>query len=112
MLNKSLDPSSGKELSENKSGAVESTSGKCRFCSSSEHTTINCNVYPSVKPSVTLASQKGWCTTYLSGKHRLAKCPGKSVLLPFKCHKCKNPSIKLLFVHPLRILLLRVLRVI
>ena len=37
-----------KDVSGNKFWPVKITSAKCRFCSSSEHTTINCDVYPSV----------------------------------------------------------------
>ena len=90
MFSKSSNPSSGKDVSANKSGAVKGTSAKCRFCSSSEHTTINSDVYPSVESRVNLADQKGWCTKCLSGKHPLDKCPGKSASLPFRCYKCKK----------------------
>ena len=49
MLSKSYKPSSGKDVSEYKSGAVKGTSAKCMFCGSSDHTTINCEVYPSLE---------------------------------------------------------------
>ena len=90
MLIKSSNPSSRKDVSENKSGAVKGTSAKCRFCGSSDHTSINCEVYPSLEARVSLADQKGWCTKCLSGKHLLDKCPRKSPSLPFKCYKCKK----------------------
>ena len=57
---------------------------------SPEHTTINCDAYPSVEAQVSLADKKGWCTKCLSGKHLLDSCPGKSASLPFKCYKCKK----------------------
>ena len=59
MFSKSSNPSSGRDVLEIKSGAVKGTSAKCRFCNSSEHTTINCDVYPSVEARVSLAEQKG-----------------------------------------------------
>ena len=90
MLSKSSNHSSGKDVSENESGTVKGTSAKCRFCGSSDHTTINCEVYPSLEARVSLADQKGWCIKCLSGKHLLDKCPGKSASLPFKCYKCKK----------------------
>ena len=65
-------------------------SSKCRFCGSPEHTTINCDAYPSVEARVSLADKKGWCTKCLSGKHLLDSCPGKNASLPFKCYKCKK----------------------
>ena len=92
MFSKSSNPSSGKDVSETKSVAVKGTSAKCRFCSSFDHTTINCDVYPSVEARVKLADQKGWCrpTRCLSGKHKMDSCPGKSVSLHFKCYQCKK----------------------
>ena len=89
-ISKSSNPSSRKDVSENKSGTVKGTSAKCRFCGSSDHTTINCGVYPSLEARVSLADQKGCCTKCLSGKHLLDKCPGKSASLPSKCYKCKK----------------------
>ena len=90
MLSKSSNPPSGKDASETKSGAVEGTSAKCRFCSFSNHSTINCDVYPSVEARVKLADQKGWCTKCLSGNDKMDTCPRKSVSLPFKCYQCKK----------------------
>ena len=90
MFSKSSNPSSERDVSGNKSGTVKGVSAKCRFCSSSYHTTINCDVYPSLESRVSLAHRKGWCTKCLSGKHLLDKCPGKSASLPFKCYKCKK----------------------
>ena len=58
--------------------------------SSSDHTAINCDVYPSLEARVSLANQKGWCTKCLSGKHKMDSCPGKSSSLPFKCYQCKK----------------------
>ena len=60
------------------------------FFGSSDHTTIHCEVYPSLEARVSLADQKGWCTKCVSGKHLLDKRPGKSASLPFKCYKCKK----------------------
>ena len=76
--------------SDNKPGKAKVKSSKCRFCGSPEHTTINCDAYPSVEARVSLADKKGWCTKCLSGKHLLDSCPGKSASLPFKCYKCKK----------------------
>ena len=90
VFSKSSDPFSGKDASENKSEAVKGTSANCRFCNFSDHITINCDVYPSMKTRVSLADQKSWCTKCLSSKYLLDKCPGKNVSLPFKCYKCKN----------------------
>ena len=56
MLSKSSNPSSGKDVSENKPGAIKGTSARCRFCGSSDHTTINCEVYPSLEAKVSLAN--------------------------------------------------------
>ena len=75
---------------DNKPGEAKVKSSKCRFCGSPEHTTINCDAYPSVEARVSLANKKGWCTKCLSGKHLLDSCPGKSASLPFKCYKCKK----------------------
>ena len=75
---------------DNKPGEAKVKSSKCRFCWSPEHTTINCDAYPSVEARVSLADKKGWCTKCLSGKHLLDSCPGKSASLPFKCYKCKK----------------------
>ena len=75
---------------DNKPGEAKVKSSKCRFCGSPEHTTINCDAYPSVEARVSLADKKGWCTKCLSGKHLLDSCPGKSASLPFKCYKCKK----------------------
>ena len=76
--------------SDNKPGEAKVKSYKCRFCGSPEHTTINCDAYPSVEARVSIADKKGWCTKCLSGKHLLDSCPGKSASLPFKCYKCKK----------------------
>ena len=76
--------------SDKKPGEAKVKSSKCRFCGSSEHTTINCDAYPSVEARVSIADKKGWCTKCLSGKHLLDSCPGKSASLPFKCYKCKK----------------------
>ena len=76
--------------SDNKPGEAKVKSSKCRFCGSPEHTTINCDAYPSMEARVSIADKKGWCTKCLSGKHLLDSCPGKSVSLPFKCYKCKK----------------------
>ena len=75
---------------DNKPGEAKVKSSKCRFCGSPEHTTINCDAYPSVESRISLADKKGWCTKCLSGKHLLDSCPGKSASLPFKCFKCKK----------------------
>ena len=75
---------------DNKPGEAKVKSSKCRFCGSLEHTTINCDAYPSVEARVSLADKKVWCTKCLSGKHLLDSCPGKSASLPFKCYKCKK----------------------
>ena len=37
---------------DNKPGEAKVKSSKCRFCRSSEHTTINCDAYPSWKPEL------------------------------------------------------------
>ena len=101
MLSKSSNPSSGKDALETKSGAVKSNSAKCGLCSSSDHTIINCDVYPSMEARVKLADQKGWCTKCLSSKHKMDSCPGKDASLPFKCYQCKkNPNIMLAAVCP------------
>ena len=76
--------------SDNKPGEAKVKSSKCRFCGSPEHTTINCDAYPSVEARVNLADKKGWCTKCLSGKHLLDSCPWKSASLPFNCYKCKK----------------------
>ena len=76
--------------SDNKPGEAKVKSSKCRFCGSPEHTTINCDAYPSVEARVSIADKKGWCTKCLSGKHLLDSCHGKSASLPFKCYKCKK----------------------
>ena len=57
MFSKSSNPSGGKVVTEKKSGAVKGTSAKCRYCSSSEHTTINCDVHQSVEARVSLDDQ-------------------------------------------------------
>ena len=75
---------------DNKPGEAKVKSSKCRFCGSPEHTTINCDAYPSMEARVSLADKKGWCTKCLSGKHLLDSCPGKSASLPFKCYKFKK----------------------
>ena len=54
---------------DNKPGEAKVKSSKCRFCGSPEHTTINCDAYPSVEARASLANKKGWCTKCLSGKH-------------------------------------------
>ena len=88
MFSKFSNPSSGKDASETKSGAVKGTSAKCRFFSSSDHTTINCDAYSTMEARVKSADQKGWCTKCLSGKHKMDSCPGKSASLPCKCYQC------------------------
>ena len=75
---------------DNKHGEAKVKSSKCRFCGSPEHTTINCDAYPSMEAQVSLADKKGWCNKCLSGKHLWDSCPGKSASLPFKCYKCKK----------------------
>ena len=90
LFSKSSNPSSGKDVLQIKSGAVKGTSARCIFCSSSDHSTINCDVFPSLEARVSLANQKGWCTKCLSGNHKMDSCPGKSVSLPFKCYQCKK----------------------
>ena len=87
MVNKS---SNEKPTSDNKSSEAKVKSSKCRFCGSPEHTTVNCEVHPSVDARIKLADQKGWCTKCLSGKHNTDSCPRKSASLPFKCYKCKK----------------------
>ena len=87
MFNKSY-----KENSEDKSGTTKATSAKCKFCSYSEHTTISCDAFLSMDASISLASQRGWCTKCLSSKQFLDNNPRKSVSLPFKCCKCKKPE--------------------
>ena len=87
MVNKS---SNEKPTSDNKSSEAKVKSSKCRFCGSPEHTTVNCEVHPSVDARIKLADQKGWCTKCLSGKHNTDSCPGKSASLPFKCYRCKK----------------------
>ena len=87
MVNKS---SNEKPASDNKPGEAKVKSSKCRFCGSPEHTTINCDAYPSVEARVSIADKKGWCTKCLSGKHLLDSCPGKTASLPFKCYNCKK----------------------
>ena len=87
MVNKS---SNEKPTSDNKSSEVKVKSSKCRFCGSPEHTTVNCEVHPSIDARIKLADQKGWCTKCLSGKHNTDSCPGKSASLPFKCYRCKK----------------------
>ena len=87
MVNKS---SNEKPTSDNKSNEAKVKSSKCRFCGSPEHTTVNCEVHPSVDVRIKLADQKGWCTKCLSGKHNTDSCPGKSASLPFKCYRCKK----------------------
>ena len=87
MVNKS---SNEKPTSDNKSSEAKVKSSKCRFCGSPEHTTVNCEVHPSIDARIKLADQKGWCTKCLSGKHNTDSCPGKSASLPFKCYRCKK----------------------
>ena len=87
MVNKS---SNEKPTSYNKSSEAKVKSWKCRFCGSPEHTTVNCEVHPSIDARIKLADQKGWCTKCLSGKHNTDSCPGKSASLPFKCYRCKK----------------------
>ena len=76
---KSFKPSGNNNPEPNKT-----SSASCRFCSSSSHSTINCDVYPSVASRVSFANQKGWCVNCLSGKHTVDKCPGKRASLPFQ----------------------------
>ena len=82
--------SNEKPTSDNKSSEAQVKSSKCRFCGSPEHTTVNCEVHPSIDARIKLADQKGWCTHCLSGKHNTDRCPGKSASLPFKCYRCKK----------------------
>ena len=44
---------------DDKPGEAKVKSSKCRFCGSPEHTTINCDDYPSVEARVSLADKKG-----------------------------------------------------
>ena len=87
MVNKS---SNEKPTSDKKSSEAKVKSSKCRFCGSPEHTTVSCEVHPSIDARIKLADQKGWCTKCLSGKHNTDSCPGKSASLPFKCYRCKK----------------------
>ena len=87
MVNKS---SNEKPTSDNISSEAKAKPSKCRFCGSPEHTTVNCEVHPSIDARIKLADQKGWCTKCLSGKHNTDSCPGKSSSLLFKCYMCKK----------------------
>ena len=94
--------------SDNKPGEAKFKSSKCRFCGSPEHTTINCDAYPSVEARVSLADKKGWCTKCLSGKHLLDRIvQGKVHLFLLNVINVKKQSIMLRFAQ-LRILPVRV----
>ena len=89
-VKKHVKPSSNKGVSENKPETSKVTSTLCRFCSSTSHSTINCDTFPTVTARVGVANRKGWCVNCLSGKHISDKCPGLNASLPFKCYKCKK----------------------
>ena len=93
---------------DNKPGEAKVKSSKCKFCGLPEHTTINCDVYPSVEARVSLADKKGWCTKCLSGKHLLDSCPGKVHLFLLNVINVKKQSIMLRFAQLLKILPVRV----
>ena len=87
---KGAKPKMNKSSNNLDNGKAKVKSSNCRFCGSPEHTTINCDAYPSVEARVSIADKKGWCAKCLSGKHLLDSCHGKSASFPFKCYKCKK----------------------
>ena len=64
----------------------------CKFCESTDHSSLKCTKIPSYNARIAVAKRKNLCTRCLSPQHGEGECPGVGGRLPFDCSLCKSRS--------------------